>query len=136
MEAASSYFRIGIDNSFTSHYLTSTAGHPVTFCIETLVTNMKIHTVFALALGLAAIPAAAQTAAAPSSTSASAALDIKGGEMVWSAEGRRIGRVDRVRGDSIAVIRDMKMIYIPIATLTAGERGLVSTLTSKEINRL
>lgn len=56
--------------------------------------------------------------------------------MVWSAEGRRIGRVDRVRGEAVAVIRDMKMIYIPITTLSVSERGLVSTLTTKEINRL
>jgi len=56
--------------------------------------------------------------------------------MVWSAEGRRIGRVDRVRGDAVVVIRDMKMISIPIASLTASERGLVTTLTNKEISRL
>lgn len=97
---------------------------------------MKIHSVFALALGLIALPAAAQTAAPAAAVAATTALEIKGGEMVWSAEGRRVGRVDRVRGETIAVIRDMKMIYIPIASLSASERGLVSTLTNKEINRL
>lgn len=112
------------------------AGHPVTFCIETLVTNMKIHSVFALALGLVALPAAAQTAAPVAAAAATTAPEIKSGEMVWSAEGRRIGRVDRVRGDAVVVIRDMKMISIPIASLTASERGLVTTLTNKEISRL
>lgn len=97
---------------------------------------MKIHSVFALALGLVALPAAAQTAAPAAVPAATAAPEIKTGEMVWSAEGRRIGRVDRVRGDAVAVIRDMKMIYIPIATLSAGDHGLVSTLTTKEINHL
>lgn len=98
---------------------------------------MKIHSVFALALGLIAIPAAAQTAAAPATPAAApAALEIKAGDSIWSAEGRRIGRVDRVRGDAVAVIVDMKIIYIPIATLSVGSRGLVSTLTTKEINRL
>ncbi len=97
---------------------------------------MKIHSVFALALGLVAIPAVAQTAAPVAAAAATTALEIKGGEMVWSSEGRRVGRVDRVRGETVAVIRDMKMIYIPIASLSASDRGLVSTLTNKEINRL
>ncbi|MBA4354067.1 MAG: hypothetical protein C0409_05195 [Novosphingobium sp.] len=97
---------------------------------------MKIHSVFALALGLVALPAAAQTAAPAAAVAATTAPEIKAGEMVWSAEGRRIGRVDRVRGEAVAVIRDMKMIYIPITTLSVSERGLVSTLTTKEINRL
>lgn len=136
VDPVSSYFRISIDNSCSCDYLAKTAGHPVTFCIETLVTNMKIHSVFALALGLVALPAAAQTAAPVAAAAATTALEIKGGEMVWSAEGRRIGRVDRVRGETVAVIRDMKMIYIPIASLSASDRGLVSTLTNKDINRL
>lgn len=97
---------------------------------------MKFHSVFALALGLVAIPAAAQTAEPAPAAAAAAAPEIKGGELVWSADGRRIGRVDRVRGAAIAVISDMKMVYIPIATLSASERGLVSTLSRKEINRL
>ncbi|CAH0495321.1 hypothetical protein [Novosphingobium sp. CECT 9465] len=103
---------------------------------------MKIHSVFALALGLVALPAAAQMAepaAAPTATPAAAAVaapQIKGGEMVWSADGRRIGRVDRVRGSAVAVVSDMQMVYIPIATLTVSERGLVSSLSRKEISRL
>lgn len=99
---------------------------------------MKIHTVLALALGLAAVPAAAQTAetaAAPEATTA-AAPEIKGGEILWSADGRRIGRVERVRGSTVAVVADMKMVYVPLSTLTASDRGLVSTLTRKEITRL
>lgn len=96
---------------------------------------MKIQTVFALALGLVAVPSAvlAQATAAPAAV---AAPTIKGGELVFSADGRRIGRVDRVRGDAVAVINDTKMVYIPIATLSANERGLVSTLSRKDIDRL
>ncbi|OYX64453.1 MAG: hypothetical protein B7Y89_02255 [Novosphingobium sp. 32-60-15] len=97
---------------------------------------MKIQSVFALALGLVALPAMAQTAAPVAAAAATSAPEIKSGDMVFSAEGRRIGRVDRVRGNAVVVIRDMKMISIPLATLSAGERGLVSTLTNKEISRL
>ena len=99
---------------------------------------MKIQTVFALALGLVAVPSAvlAQDTAAPAAPAAAAAPTIKGGELVWSADGRRIGRVDRVRGNAVAVISDTKMVYIPIASLSASEHGLVSTLSRKEIGRL
>ncbi len=97
---------------------------------------MKIHSLFALALGLVALPAAAQTAETAPVAAVAAAPEIKGGETVWSADGRRIGRVDRVRGTAVAVVSDMAMIYIPIATLTASPRGLVSSLSRKEISRL
>jgi hypothetical protein len=97
---------------------------------------MKMHSVIALALGLVAMPAAAQTAAPEAAAATVNAADIKPGAMVFSAEGRRVGKIDRVRGDAVAVITAMKMIYIPIATLRTGERGLVSSLSNKEINRL
>ena len=96
---------------------------------------MKLQSVFALALGLAALPVAAHAAESAPVASA-AAPTIKGGELVWSADGRRIGRVDRIRGESVAVIYDMRMVYIPVASLSSGERGLVSSLSRKEIDRL
>ncbi len=55
---------------------------------------------------------------------------------MWSADGRRIGRVDRVRGAAVVVISDMKMVYIPVATISKNDHGLVSTLSRKEIDRL
>ena len=99
---------------------------------------MKLHSVFALALGLVALPAAAHAAdPAPAAAAATAAApEITAGELVWSADGRQIGRVDRVRGTAVVVISDLKMVHIPVATLSAGKRGLVSTLSRKEIDRL
>ncbi|WP_068078030.1 hypothetical protein [Novosphingobium lentum] len=97
---------------------------------------MKLHSVFALALGLAILPAAAHAADPAPAAAAAATPDIKGGELVWSADGRRIGRVDRVRGAAVVVISDMKMVYIPVATISKNDHGLVSTLSRKEIDRL
>lgn len=95
---------------------------------------MKIHSVIALALGLAAVPAVAQVAApAPA---AAAAPVIKEGDLVWTADGGKIGSVDSVRDTNVAVITDEKMILIPVATLSTGPHGLVSTLKRKDINRL
>ena len=94
---------------------------------------MKMHSVLALALGLVAVPAIAQTAApAP----AAAAPVIKEGDLVWSADGGKVGSVDSVRGTDAAVITDERMIYIPVATLHSGPHGLVSSLSRKDINRL
>jgi hypothetical protein len=55
-------FRITIDNSRRGDYLAVLAGQPVTHRIETLVTDMKLHSVFALALGLVAAPVAVHAA--------------------------------------------------------------------------
>jgi hypothetical protein len=129
-------FRITIDNSRRDDYLAVLAGQPVTHRIETLVTDMKLHSVFALALGLVAAPVAVHAADPAPAAAPAAAADIKGGEAMWSADGRRVGRVDRVRGNTVAVVADMKMIYIPLDTVSVTERGVVSTLTRKEINRL
>jgi len=112
------------------------AGHRPPHRIEALVTDMKIHSVFALALGLVAIPAAAQTASPVPAAAPKPAPEIKTGDLVWSVDGRRIGRVDSLRGTTVAVIDDTKMVYIPLTTLSTGAHGLVSTLTRKEIDRL
>lgn len=94
---------------------------------------MKISSALALALSLCAIPAAVHAQdAAPAAT----AVVAKVGDLVWSVDGRRVGRVERIRSTSVAVIIDMKMIYIPFDKLGSGERGLVSTLTLKEIKHL
>lgn len=94
---------------------------------------MKIHSVIALALSLSTLPVAAHAAdEAPTA----AAATIKSGDLLWSSDGRRIGRVDRVRGASVSVIYDTRMIYVPAATLKSGDKGLTTSLTRKEIDRL
>ncbi len=95
---------------------------------------MKITSALVLALGLCAVPAAvhAQDAAA-----ATAAVSVaKVGDLVFSADGRRVGRVDRIRGNAVAIIIGMKMVYIPMDKISTDARGLVSSLTLKEIKHL
>lgn len=90
---------------------------------------------FALAFGLVAIPAMAQTGAPAPAAATPATPEIKQGDLIWSADGRRIGVVDTVRGTVVAVISNdtTQMVYVPVATLSKGPHGLVSTLTRKEI---
>ena len=127
-------FRISIDNSSGNNYPILSGGLPVTHRFEPQVTDMKMHSVFALALGLVAVPAIAQTAAP--ATAATAAPVIKEGDLVWTADGGKIGSVDSVRDTNVAVITDERMILIPVSSLSAGPHGLVSTLKRKDINRL
>lgn len=95
---------------------------------------MKITSALVLALGLCAVPAAVH---AQDSAAATAAVSVaKVGDLVFSADGRRVGRVDRIRGNAVAIIIGMKMVYIPMDKISTDARGLVSSLTLKEIKHL
>lgn len=93
---------------------------------------MKIAYTLAIALLGAATPALSQTAAPASAISAES---LKGA-MILSADGRRIGRVDRLRDDAITVIYSGRIVAIPVSTLTASDKGFTSTLTRAEIGKL
>lgn len=108
---------------------------------------MKIVRLLSLAAGMAALPALAQTPAeapaeAPAAAAeASAPLQVKSGNLIFSADGRRIGRVDRVvtvngAPVSVSVIYSGRIVRIPVETLSNNERGLVTTLSSKEVKAL
>lgn len=91
-----------------------------------------------IALGLVATPVMAETTA-PAAPAAPAA--IKEGVVVFSAEGRRIGRIDRIKSaegapTAVSIIYNGRFIYIPVSTLTAGDRGLTSSLSKAELNKL
>lgn len=88
-----------------------------------------------IAMGLAATPALAQSDAAPAAA-ASASVAVKKGAMVFSTDGRRIGRVDHVRADTVGVIFDGRFVNIPVSTLTSADNGFKSSLTRAEIGKL
>ena len=87
-----------------------------------------------IAMGLAAAPALAQADTAPAA--AAAAATVKKGAMIFSSEGRRIGRVDYVRGDAAGVIFDGRFVNIPVSTLSSDTTGFKSSLTRAEISKL
>lgn len=111
---------------------------------------MKIVRLLAFAAGMAALPAHAQTPAettaetqapAAAEAEAKAPVQVKSGNLVFAADGRRIGRVDRVvtvngAPVSVSVIYSGRIVRIPVETLSNTERGLVTTLTSKEVKAL
>ncbi|MDO6414524.1 hypothetical protein Q4F19_09040 [Sphingomonas sp. BIUV-7] len=94
---------------------------------------MKISAALALALAVCAVPASAQEAApSPSATN----VAVSQGATIFTADGRRVGRIDRVRGSSVSVIYAGKFIEIPISTLSAGDNGLKTSLAKADLAKL
>ncbi len=93
---------------------------------------MKFSFAFAAALSLS-VSAAAIAADAPL---------IKQNALVKTADGRKVGYIDRILKDSAGAPTGVQIIYsgrfvvIPATTLSAAEKGLVTSLTAKEVNRL
>ncbi len=84
-------------------------------------------------------------AAALASSAPALAADAKPdtGKMIFTSDGKRVGRIDRVVADAAgtpqaaAVIYDSKFIQVPYATLTPGENGrLVTSLTQKDLRAM
>jgi hypothetical protein len=97
---------------------------------------MRIVSACVAAALLVAAPAFAQEAA-PAAT----ALTVKPGQMIRSSDGRTIGRVNNARSSngqlvSVSVIYNQHFINVPASTLSMNDKGLVTSLTQKEIARL
>jgi hypothetical protein len=90
---------------------------------------MKTIIIALTALGLAA-PALAQAPA------------VERNEAIYSADGTKIGKVDRVltAGDgavaAVRVIYRGKFITIPATTLSAGEKGVTTSMSNAELKKL
>ena len=90
---------------------------------------MKTIIIALAALGLTA-PAFAQAPA------------VNRNEAIYSADGTKIGKVDRVLTaadgavSAIRVIYRGKFISIPATTLTAGEKGVTTSLSNAELKKL
>ena len=63
-----------------------------------------------------------------------AAFVAKPGQTVYSSDNHRVGVIDRVADQRAGIIYDMRYIYVPVETLSPGEKNhVVSKLTYKEI---
>ena len=67
---------------------------------------------------------------------------MKAGSVVTTADGKRIGRVDRVITDSTGNPTSISLIYsdhfvrIPASTVSTGADGLTTTLTRADVSKL
>jgi hypothetical protein len=70
------------------------------------------------------------------------APEIKANAMVVTADGARIGRIDRVVTDAqgapvgAKIIFEGRFVTIPASSLTSGEKGLVTSLSKKDVRKL
>ena len=93
---------------------------------------MKFAFAFAAALSLS-VSVAAIAADAPA---------VKTNALVKTVDGRKVGYIDRIlKNDAgeptaVQIIYSGRFVVIPVTTLSAAEKGLVTSLTSKEVNRL
>jgi len=80
----------------------------------------------ALALTSVAAPALADTVQV-----SAASVAPKVGEVLRDAAGRRIGNIEQVRADQgvVTVILDMRLVRIPLSTLSKGDKGLQTSLS-------
>ena len=82
----------------------------------------------ALALALVA-PATAAMADTVQVSAASVAPKV--GEVLRDAAGRRIGNIESIRADQgvVTVIIDMRLVRVPLSTLSKGDKGLQTSLS-------
>lgn len=86
---------------------------------------------FRLAAIALALVAPATAALADTVQVSSASVTPKVGEVLRDAAGRRIGNIEGVRADQgvVTVIIDMRLVRIPLSTLSKGDKGLVTSLS-------
>ena len=100
---------------------------------------------FALSVAMPLTAATAQTAAAGATPAVMAApvaapMGIKSNTVVYSSDGRVIGRIDHVRqaaGVQVAasIIHNGSFVEVPVTTLTQNNRSYVTSLTLAQVTR-
>jgi hypothetical protein len=97
-----------------------------------------------LSVFLTSAIAGVSLAAAAVAQPAASAPELKHGAMISSADGARVGPIDYIEKGKdkdatpsfVGVIRDMHMVHIPVSTLSAGPKGLVTSLKISEVDKL
>lgn len=104
---------------------------------------MRFSFVFAAAVSALSLAAATASAEETVTTpeAAAAPVSVKNGEWIYSSDGSAIGRIDHVKknkdgASAAAVIYQMRMVSIPLDSLSAGQKGYVTKLTRSEVSRL
>lgn len=99
---------------------------------------MKYSTTLLVIAALNATAAFAQADTAATTGTPAAAQQvaaIKKGAMIYSSDGRRLGRVEYVRADHVGVIHDGHFVNVPLSTLTGTESGYKSSASRSELQK-
>jgi hypothetical protein len=82
------------------------------------------------------------TLAAQPAPTANAPLQVKEGQWVYTTDGAAVGRIDYVDHAKdgaptyVGVIHDMRLVHIPANTLSAGQKGYVTSLSKADVGKL
>ena len=95
--------------------------------------SRNIFNVLATLAVLSSAPAFAAKDEVSATQPGAAGVTPKAGQVIRDTSGRRIGVVDSIRGSDVYVITNSKMVHIPVSTLSAGEKGVQTSLKTSEI---
>ena len=93
-------------------------------------------------IGAAVVFGLAISTAAMAQTPAASSPSPERYDVITMASGGRVGRVeyvDKARDGTptgVAVIRDTRMVHIPISTISPGPKGFVTSLTRADLDKL
>jgi len=98
----------------------------------------------AVSLALPAPAIAGDTVAIATNTAAgtTSTATIRERALVKTADGRKVGFVDRVFRNTageptgVQIIYNGRFVQIPVTTLAPAEKGFVTSLSTKEVNKL
>jgi hypothetical protein len=95
--------------------------------------SRNIFNVLAALAVLSSTPAFAAQDEVSATQAGAAGVTPKAGQVIRDTTGRRIGVVDSIRGSDVYIITNTKMVHVPVSTLTAGEKGVQTSLKSSDI---
>lgn len=92
---------------------------------------------FAASVALLALTAPAFAGAQDATPAASAAAPaLKNGATLYSVDGKRLGKINRVNGDTAVIIFDSRFVRIPANTISAAEGKLVTSLDYATVRKI
>ena len=103
---------------------------------------MKYIIAFAAAVSLGSVAIAQEVAEAPAASEAAAVPELKNRSLVKTADGKRVGTIDRIIKNAdgaphaVQIIYKGRFIAVPVSTLSTGGNGLVTSLTGKDLSKL
>lgn len=75
-------------------------------------------------------------AIAQDSAAAVAPARLKNGAMLYSADGKRLGKINRVNDAAVTIIFDARFVRIPINTVSEAEGKLVTSLDYAAVRKI
>ncbi|RJF91373.1 hypothetical protein [Sphingomonas cavernae] len=90
----------------------------------------------ASAVALLAISAPVAAIAQDAAAAATAPARLKNGVTLYSADGKRLGKVNRVAADVVTIIFDSRFVRVPTNSVSEAEGKLVTSLDYAAVRKI